>query len=285
MPDDEDKAKWLSPYDFLRLLRAVFGSGSDISADNPLEVHDPKVGSLISYEGTTTDDGAGDGSTLIDSVLATKPDYNGNLVIITSGDYAGQARDINGATNNVTGTVTPASVFGGPIVEGTTFVIVGIRTVPVEVAAIEAKLDHADHGLAALKTLIDATEAKLDKLAGETPVPGTTNDKWKTGTGTSGETGADLVTIGANDTSYKLHSLLVNISALTPASTVTVKLFMQVKGTERKVYSQAFTQGTDPDGLWIVNGTVGIHEALRVEVESDTDDDKDIDYDYMLEAM
>ncbi|GAI93604.1 unnamed protein product, partial [marine sediment metagenome] len=145
-----------------KLLRDVFGGGSDISASNPLQVIDPKVGSLISYEGTTTTNGAGDGSTLIDSVLATKPDYNGNLVIITSGAYAGQARAINDTT--LAGTVTPASAFGGQIVSGVTFVIVGIRTVPAEVAAIEAKLDHATYGLAALKALIDvlALEATLN---------------------------------------------------------------------------------------------------------------------------
>ncbi|GAI82362.1 unnamed protein product, partial [marine sediment metagenome] len=46
-----------------RILRAVFGGGADISAANPLEVHDPKVGSLISFEGTTTSDGAPAGAT------------------------------------------------------------------------------------------------------------------------------------------------------------------------------------------------------------------------------
>ncbi|GAH57323.1 unnamed protein product, partial [marine sediment metagenome] len=133
---------------------------------NPLEVHDPKVGSLISYEGVTTADGAGGGLTLIDSVLATKPDYDGNQVIITSGAYAGQVRDISGATNNVTGTVTPSSAFGGQILSGTNFVIAALRLIPAEIAAIEAKLDHATHGLAALKALIDAVEGKLDGASG-----------------------------------------------------------------------------------------------------------------------
>lgn len=133
---------------FLKALRVVLGQGADISAANPLEVHDPKVGSLISYEGTTTADGAGDGSTLIDSVLTTKPDFNGNLVIITSGDYAGQARDINGVTTG--GTVTPHIAFDGQIVSGTTFVVVGIRTTPAEVASLAAKVGTAtDAGYAA----------------------------------------------------------------------------------------------------------------------------------------
>jgi hypothetical protein len=95
------------------------------------------------------------------------------------------------------------------------------------------------------------------------------------------------VTVNGLAGRMKLHSLLVNISALTPGATITVKLFMEVNGVERKVYNQDFTQGTDPDGLWIVNGTVGIHEALRVEVESDNagDNGAAINYDYMLEAM
>jgi len=282
---DEDKVRGLSPHDLRRILGdallagvKLLGKKSDDTFENiksdddgRLQVYDPKVGSLISYSGTTTADGAPGGLTLVDTVLTTKPDFNGNLVIITSGDYEGQARDINGITTG--GTVTPASAFGGRIVEGTTFVIVGIRTVPAEVAVIEAKLD--------------AAEAKLDKLAGETPVSDSVTANWQSGTGTSGEAGEDLVTLGANDTRYKLHSLLVNISALTVGATITVKLFMQVHGTERKVYSQAFTQGTDPDGLWIVNGTVGIHEALRVEVQSNNagDNGRAIDYDYMLEAM
>ena len=131
----------------------------------------------------------------------------------------------------------------------------------------------------------EAIKTQTDKLAGETPVSGPVTANWNTGTGTSTEAGGDVVTIGANNTKYKLHSFLINVSALTVGAAITVKLFMQVHGTERKVYSQDFTVGTDPDGLWIVNGTIGIHEALRCEVYSDTDESVAIDYDYMLEAM
>jgi hypothetical protein len=124
--------------------------------------------------------------------------------------------------------------------------------------------------IADLASDISELKEQIDKLAGLAP-----------------EAGADLVSIGTAGTRYKLHSLLVNIGALTPGATITVKLFMAVAGTERKVYEQAFTQGTDPDGLWIVNGTLAIHEVLRVEVESDNAGDNGlaIDYDYMLEAM
>ena len=167
--------------------------------------------------------------------------------------------------------------------DGTT----GLAALKALIDAIEVKLDDGVSGLDALKALLDALEAKLDKLAGETPASGSVTGNWNSGTATSGETGADLITIGSNNTRKKLHSLLINISSLQAVAKVTVKLFMQVNGIERKVYQEEFTRGTDPDGLWIVNGTVGIHEILRVEATSNkaTDDGAAIEYDYMMEAM
>ena len=167
--------------------------------------------------------------------------------------------------------------------DGTT----GLAALKALIDAIEAKLDDGASGLDALKALLDALETKLDKLAGEIPVSGSVTGNWNSGTATSGELGADVVTIGVDDTRYKLHSLLINVSSLQAGGKVTVKLFMQVNGTERKVFEEEFSKGTDPDGLWIVNGTVGIHEALRVEAKTNkaADDGAAIEYDYMLEAM
>ena len=163
----------------------------------------------------------------------------------------------------------------------------GLAALKALVDAIEAKLDDGTSGLDALKALLDAIEAKVDKLAGETPTSGSVTGNWYSGTATSGLTGADLITIGANDTKKKLHSLLVNIGSVQAGAKITVRLYMQVNGTERKVYQEEFTQGTDPDGLWIVNGSVGIHEALRVEAMSNksADNGAAIEYDCMLEAM
>ena len=163
-----------------------------------------------------------------------------------------------------------------------------------DLSQVLEKLNNGDFGLQALETLlnalgikVDSIQSQLDKLAGETPVSGSITGNWNSGTATSGETGADVVTIGANDSKKKLHSLLLNIGSFQAGSKITVKLFMQVNGTERKVYEQEFKQGDDPDGLWIVNGTVSIHEGLRVEAESDkaADDGAAMDYDYMLEAI
>lgn len=163
----------------------------------------------------------------------------------------------------------------------------GLAALKALIDAVEAKLDDGVSGLDALKALIDAVEAKLDKLAGETPTSGSVTGNWNSGTATSGETGADVATIGTNDTKKKLHSLLLSIHNFTSGGKVTIKLFMQVNGTERKVYQEDFNKGNDPDGCWVVNGTVGIHEVLRVEATSNkaADNGMALDYDYMLEAM
>jgi hypothetical protein len=60
-----------------------------------------------------------------------------------------------------------------------------------------------------------------------------------------------------------------------------------VNGGERKVYEQSFDATADPPGLWIVNGTVGIHEVVRVTLESNNaaDNGQSVHYDYLLEAM
>ena len=94
---------------------------------------------LVVYKGVTTSAGGASGATLVCSDLTLKADWNGNQVIVTSGDYEGQARDINGVTT--LGTVTPANAFSGQIVAGVTFVITGIRTVPAEVAECLAILE------------------------------------------------------------------------------------------------------------------------------------------------
>jgi hypothetical protein len=137
-----------------------------------------------------------------------------------------------------------------------------------------------DPNVAAIKT-------QTDKLAGEAPTFNSIIANWNSGVGTSGEAGADLVAIGANNIKRKLHSLLVRIGALTVGSTITVKLFQQVNAVERKVYSETFTVGTDPDSLWVVNSSLEIHEVLRVEVYSNAvgDDGLAVAYDYASELM
>ena len=149
---------------------------------------------------------------------------------------------------------------------------------------IEGKREKTDlsqvlAGIAQIEVASEAIKTRTDKLAGEAPGAGSAIADWQTGE-------ADVLSVGANDMRYKLHSLLLSIHNLVGTVT-TVRLYMEIKGTERKVYEQAFNATTDPPGLWVVNGTVAIHESLRVTLQSNdaADNGKAVDYDYLLEAM
>ena len=119
----------------------------------------------------------------------------------------------------------------------------------------------------------------MANLRGEEPVTGSTAAGWQAAE-------QDVVTIGSSGVKHKLHSLLLSIHYLV-GTAITVRLYMIVAGGERRVYEQAFDTTTDPPGLWIVNGTVAIHEPLRVTLESNSaaDNGKAVGFDYMLEAM
>lgn len=163
----------------------------------------------------------------------------------------------------------------------------GLEALKALIDIVQATLDDGTSGLATLKTTLDTINTKLNNLTGETPAAGSVTGNWYSGTATSGAVGADLITIGANDTKKKLHSLLVGIGSVEAGAKITVRLYTQINGTERKIYQKEFTQGIDPDGLWIISSTVGIHESLRVEAMSSKSGDNGaaIAYDYFLEAM
>ena len=121
---------------------------------------------------------------------------------------------------------------------------------------------------------------QTNKLAGEAVVNGTESLNWNAGE-------QNLVSLGVAATKKKLHSLIVDISALTATATINIRLYMKVNTVERKCYDQTFVVGADPDGCWIVNGTIGIHDVLRVACQSNNvgDDGKAIAYTYMLESQ
>jgi len=151
------------------------------------------------------------------------------------------------------------------------FYIEGKQT-KVDLSQIVAKLD-------SLAVSVDDLQTQVDKLTGLPPASYSVIADWQTAE-------ADIVSIGTANTRYKLHSLLLSIHNLV-GTTITVRLYMKVNGVERKVYEQAFNATTDPLGLWIVNGTVAIHEVLRVTLQSNdaADNGQSVDYDYLLEAM
>ena len=159
--------------------------------------------------------------------------------------------DYAGQSRSITGTTLPGTVpvspeFGGQIVTGVEFLILTIR-----VPEIDIVIEH---------------------------ISGSTVADWEGAE-------ADVVSIGAPDTTHKVHSLILDITGL--AGTITIRLYTGVNGVERQVYSETFTVAADGPGLWIVNGTLGIHQVLRVTAQSDNagDNGQAVDYDCMLEAM
>ena len=108
---------------------------SGLRIDNPAWV---LLQALVSYWGVTDANGGAGGTTLLCGDLVNQPDFDGNHVVVISGPYGGQARDISGTT--LAGTVTPHLAFGGVITTGTIFAILPIRTTPAEVAALQTSM-------------------------------------------------------------------------------------------------------------------------------------------------
>jgi hypothetical protein len=134
-------------------------------------------------------------------------------------------------------------------------------------------------GITQLEATGDAIKARTDNLAGEAPETGSTTADWQAAE-------SDIISLGADDAMYKLHSLLLSIHNLV-GTVITVRLYTKINGSERKVYEQPFNASTDPPGLWVANGTVGIHQSLRVTLQSNdaADNGQAVDYDYSLEVM
>lgn len=133
-----------------------------------------------------------------------------------------------------------------------------------------------------------AIKTQTDKLAGEGPAINTVAGNWQAGVATSLQPGADLVTIGTAGVRRKVHSLHVDISALTPGATITIRLYTPTTGVPGvDAYSQNFVVGTVPNDLWIINGTLEIDDILRVEVRSNNvgDNLRNIGYKVLTEAM
>ena len=144
---------------------------------------------------------------------------------------------------------------------------------------------------AQIRTIVEAgttgIKTQTDKLAGEAPSESSVIANWQSGTATSTEAGADLISIGAAGDRKKLNKLVVDMNALTVGASIRIKLFELVNGTERKIYDQTFVVGTDPDGVPAVDGALEIDGILRVECQSDNagDNGKAIAYKYDLEDM
>jgi hypothetical protein len=130
--------------------------------------------------------------------------------------------------------------------------------------------------------LLHPSIANSLKTSGQAPVVGSTTANWQAAE-------ANLITLGANDVRNKVHSLIVGIQNL--IGNITIRMYTQVNGVERQVWptplATTFIIGTDGPAIAVINGTWGIHEALRVTVQSSNaaDNGAAVTYDAMLESM
>jgi len=112
--------------------------------NNPLD-----AGSLRVFASSATSDGNVGGTTIVCSGLPAGSDFDGNIVVLTSGAYKGESRSINGSTTG--GTITVDAAFSGQIVEDTKFGVFALRSVTVAVSDVAA--DVGDASSAALGSL------------------------------------------------------------------------------------------------------------------------------------
>ena len=132
-----------------------------------------------------------------------------------------------------------------------------------------------------------AREEILRKLAGsEVDTQVTGKDLTAVGGGTSGENGADILTISTT-TRKKVHMLTISMTNCQAAATITVRMYTKTNGTFEKFYHQTFTKDTDPDAIMAINGTLAILADLRVEMHSSDalDNNVTVPYSYILEDM
>jgi hypothetical protein len=112
-----------------------------------------------------------------------------------------------------------------------------------------------------------------------TSTPGSTTDDWQTGE-------QPITTIGSVGVINKIHSLLLDISAL--AGNITIRLYTNINGVVRQIYPQPTTQtfsvAIDGPGLPIINGIWAINGLLIVTAQSDAiaDNGQPIGWEYIL---
>ena len=218
------------------------------------------VRALTAYSGITSDDGAADGTTLVDSTLIGRNDFiSEKTILIGSGDAKDEDK---GATSfdNTDGKITlQGTGFSAQIKAGTVYRVLNISTVEIDVANMDAKigtntdaagtttvfarlrqivdtyLADGTIGLAALKTLIDAVETKLDSAIGATGIfyeqADTAVDITAVNTGET-----NVFNLSAASTRYIVRSLRLKC-ADPGANTVTVRLYELVNDVLTEVDS------------------------------------------------
>lgn len=119
----------------------------------------------------------------------------------------------------------------------------------------------------------------LDKWAGAEVEDTARGLNLNGGTASSGKPGADVFIIPAAGR-IEILAAIISMRNCSPGATVTIRAYTYIDGIEDEIYSQAFTQGVDPNGIMAVNGNYGANEPVRFEMHSDNAGDTSVDVPY-----
>ena len=133
--------------------------------------------------------------------------------------------------------------------------------------------------IAEMKAIIDGIVEQADKWPGDELEDTATGLDLNGGVASSGDLGADVFTIPATGR-IEVLCAIISVRNASAGAAVTVRAYTNVDGGEDLVYSQAFTQGADPDGIMVINGNFGTNEPIRFEMHSDNAADTSVDVPY-----
>lgn len=95
------------------------------------------------------------------------------------------------------------------------------------------------------------------------------------GTATSGNPGADVLTVPAEGR-IEILCVIISMRYCTAGATITIRAYTFVSGGEDEIYDQSFVQGTDPNGIMVINGNFGANEPIRFEMFSNNGADTSV---------
>lgn len=115
-------------------------------------------------------------------------------------------------------------------------------------------------------------------------IPGATTANWNSGVATSGQPGADLITIGAANQWYRLNQFTIVMAGFNAAATVYVRCYMDVAGVNRLVIDDDY--GPPPPETAFLSWwfDAEFYGPFRVELYSDqaVDDGLAVPYEYRI---
>lgn len=115
-------------------------------------------------------------------------------------------------------------------------------------------------------------------------IPGTATENWNSGVATSGQPGADLITVGTASEWYRLNQFIIVLASFNIASTVTARGYLPIVGVSRLVIEDDWAVATHEVAFlsWWLDAE--FYGPFRIEVYSDqaADDGITVIYEYRI---